>query len=280
MALDIRGGLKNTTASQNKYVAFEELLSNAIDSYLIRRNSESNPPKFTATLSIEFFSKDLHQTDYDLSISCTDNGAGFGDEQVKAFITKDSTYKDDLEIDGIGKCKGAGRIQFFHYFQKLEISSTFIQSGQVKCRTLNILENTKEIFKDSFKNQDITNNNIETKITLSGAKSPLLNLTSNSSTIAAEFSCEKVYQHIYTSFIQRLIILKSIIGEFSIFITESKNDDIKELIINSESIPMPTEKKDILLTCSHDNDSQIGNKKNYILKVTRYSLPRSVQTSR
>ncbi len=35
MALDIRGGLKNTYMSTNKYVVIDELLSNAIDSYLM-----------------------------------------------------------------------------------------------------------------------------------------------------------------------------------------------------------------------------------------------------
>lgn len=53
-----------------------------------------------------------------------------------AFVTKDSTYKDQLQIPGIGKCKGAGRIQFFHHFDKLAIDSTFEQSGEVFRRTL------------------------------------------------------------------------------------------------------------------------------------------------
>lgn len=40
MTLDIRGGLKNTSISGNRYVVIEELLSNAIDSYLIRKNED------------------------------------------------------------------------------------------------------------------------------------------------------------------------------------------------------------------------------------------------
>lgn len=44
MTLDIRGSLKNTKLSSNAYVVFEELLSNAIDSYLIRKHLEPSAP--------------------------------------------------------------------------------------------------------------------------------------------------------------------------------------------------------------------------------------------
>ncbi|SFU66637.1 hypothetical protein SAMN04488527_1101 [Aliiroseovarius crassostreae] len=41
MTLDVRGSLKNTKLSKNPYVVFEELLSNAIDSFLIRRDADT-----------------------------------------------------------------------------------------------------------------------------------------------------------------------------------------------------------------------------------------------
>src|ERR1700741_921904 len=111
MTLDIRGGLKNTAINKSDYVVFEEILSNAIDSYLIRRNGEDTAPAFFVSIRTQIIDTDLFGDGFDVEISCTDNGAGFGDDQVKAFITKDSTYKDLLTIQGIGKCKGAGRIQ-------------------------------------------------------------------------------------------------------------------------------------------------------------------------
>ena len=40
MTLDIRGSIKNTRLSKNRYVVFEELISNAIDSFLIRKDAE------------------------------------------------------------------------------------------------------------------------------------------------------------------------------------------------------------------------------------------------
>jgi hypothetical protein len=39
MTLDIRGSKKTTGISDNQFVVFEELLSNSIDSYLIRKDS-------------------------------------------------------------------------------------------------------------------------------------------------------------------------------------------------------------------------------------------------
>ena len=137
MTLDIRGGLKNTKISVNRYVVVEELLSNAIDSYLIRRSSDNNAPDLSVEIRIEFLPASLLGDDqFDLKISCIDNGAGFDDEQIRAFVTKDSTYKDYLNIKGIGKCKGAGRIQFFHFFRKFEVDSIFRKDGIIHRKTL------------------------------------------------------------------------------------------------------------------------------------------------
>ena len=40
MTLDVRGSLKNTKINKNYYVVIDELLSNAIDSYLIRKSTD------------------------------------------------------------------------------------------------------------------------------------------------------------------------------------------------------------------------------------------------
>ena len=44
MTLDIRGSKKNTRISDNRSVVFEELMSNAIDSYLIRTDAIDDIP--------------------------------------------------------------------------------------------------------------------------------------------------------------------------------------------------------------------------------------------
>lgn len=130
MTLDIRGSIKNTKLSSNQYVIFEELLSNAIDAYLIRRHSDVKVPSMKIEIAVDFSAADLLGDREVMSVSCRDNGCGLGDDQIKSFLTKDS-YKDDLLIAGIGKCKGSGRIQFFHHFAALSIDCFYRKGDAV-----------------------------------------------------------------------------------------------------------------------------------------------------
>src|SRR6202012_4054031 len=107
---------KNTKLSSNRYVVFEELISNAIDPFLIRKHADPSAPSMRVEIEVDFLAGDLWQEAEVMTVSCKDNGCGFGDDQLNAFLTKDTSYKDDLPIFGIGQCKGAGRIQFFHHF--------------------------------------------------------------------------------------------------------------------------------------------------------------------
>jgi hypothetical protein len=111
MTLDIRGSIKNTKLSSNPFVVVEELISNSIDSFLIRRHSDTSVTDMTVAIEVVFQQSDLLGDLETIAISCQDNGCGLGDAQLKAFLTKDTSYKDDLPISGIGQCKGAGRIQ-------------------------------------------------------------------------------------------------------------------------------------------------------------------------
>ncbi|MGK2254728.1 MAG: hypothetical protein ACI8Y6_000013 [Brevundimonas sp.] len=155
MTLDIRGSIKNTKLSTNPYVVFEELISNAIDSYLIRKDAEPSAPALDVRVDVVFRTSDLFGELEVMSVRCRDNGCGLGDDQLKAFLTKDTSYKDDLHIAGIGKCKGAGRIQYFHYFGSLSIESTFRRGGEpaqsvvervLKKYQERVIEETAEIF--------------------------------------------------------------------------------------------------------------------------------------
>lgn len=125
MTLDIRGSLKNTKVSSNRYVVFEELLSNSIDSFLIRQHTQPSALDLTVTVDVRLFASDLLGEELDVAITCSDNGCGLGPEQIDAFLTKDTSYKDDLAIAGIGRCKGSGRIQFFHHFSRVGLHSTY-----------------------------------------------------------------------------------------------------------------------------------------------------------
>jgi hypothetical protein len=47
---------------------------------------------------IDLFAAGLLDDQLEVSISCTDNGCGLGDEPTNALLTKDTSYKDDLTV--------------------------------------------------------------------------------------------------------------------------------------------------------------------------------------
>lgn len=267
MTLDVRGGLKNTAINHSEYVVFEEMLSNAIDSYLIRKSEDNASPAFSVNIEIELIKADLLGNELDLDITCSDNGAGFGDAQVKAFVTKDSTYKDDLQIQGIGKCKGAGRIQYFHHFNSLSLASSFQEANGIFRRTLNVDANTREISESSFIRTSIDSHELITTIRLKNRRiAPDYSIINRSTNT---FSCHSVAAHLYKSFLQRLIILKGLIGKFSISVTSKIGENIESTEITDEGLPEPLETKYIQLICTHGKSP----KPTATLKATRYSLP-------
>ncbi|MBN6533021.1 hypothetical protein JZM40_15430 [Acinetobacter pittii] len=276
MTLDIKGGLKNTPPSANKYVVVEELLSNAIDSYLIRRKEDLNIPKLSIIFEIEFYQKSLFTDgEYDLAISCLENGAGFCNEQVKAFVTKDSTFKDYLHIQGLGKCKGAGRIQFFHYFETLNIDSVYLDKDRLKRRKLSIKPETREISEAHFSQCELESTDINTKVTLKGIKKNSFKNQNDILTIRNDFSALILKKYVLTTFLQRLILLKELIGEFSINFHDNDNGERTSSSISSDDLPSPVDNKTLVLRCSHSNLS----KPSYALKITRYSITPSENSS-
>jgi len=130
MTLDVRGSLKNTKLSKNPLVVFDELFSNAIDAFLIRKDADASDAPLDVTFTVEIRPKDLLGEIEDITVTCKDNGSGFGEAQAEAFLTKDTSYKDDLSISGIYQCKGAGRIQYFHHFSPLYSPQSRIMSDQ------------------------------------------------------------------------------------------------------------------------------------------------------
>lgn len=272
MALDIRGGRKNTAIKYSDYVVFEELLSNAIDSYLIRKSREPAAPPFLLSLSVTLVPRDLIGSRFDVEIKSVDNGCGFGSAEVKAFVTKDSTYKDQLQISGIGKCKGAGRIQFFHHFESLSINSVFEEGGKKYRRFLDVDGRTGEVSEDSFGVSLVEDSPIETVFLLKDWRNPrdAIKQKSVAENIIDVFSSERVVRHLYTSFLQRLIILKRIIGEFRIEVVSMRGGDRTIEVIESGDLPLPNGDVTVIpLRCAHEKDLKYGPD----LRVTRYTFP-------
>jgi len=271
MTLDIKGGLKNTDISTNKYVVFDELLSNAIDSYLIRRELEGFNDELKVEIDINFVQDTLFEEfgKNSIEITCTDNGAGFGEDQIKAFITRDSTFKDYLKIPGLGKCKGTGRIQFFHFFQHLNVKSVIEENSELYRVELHVDENTREIHFEDFKKTLVSNSAKETSITLAAPSTSAFKKHFDEKSMHIDFSPAAIKQHLFLTFLNRLLFLKGVIGDFEINIISSSSDTLRPEKICAIELPSPTEERVIPLICAHG----VAVGKNKKLKVTRYSLP-------
>lgn len=216
MTLDIRGSIKNTKLSTNPYVVFEELLSNAIDSYLIRKASDPHAPDMQVEVEVTFVPAGLDENQEDMIVSCQDNGCGLGDEQLKAFLTKDTSYKDDLSISGIGQCKGAGRIQFFHHFSELLLESTYPDGDTFTERKLHYLEPQKQIEAENFSSTSGSKVRAGTRITLKQLKPFVHAKVMRGDELSSLFSASALKKNVLVTFLQRLIGLDSSLGEFEI----------------------------------------------------------------
>lgn len=270
MTLDIRGS-KKTGISDNPFVVFEELLSNAIDSYLIRKASTENISDLDVRFNIDLFSDDLVSKEMlALKITCTDNGAGMGDQQVKAFVTKDSTFKDDLRINGIGKCFGSGRIQYFHFFDHLKIESRYESDGKQFLRTLDVDSNIKEISEVSFDRKEVDPRDLTTSISLTRLSDTAIKKHFSTVHLPTEFSAKNIRRHILITFLQRFIALKNIISDFKITI-ESRmvEQEADAEVISSSDLPKKLPVDDIPIVCSHAH-SEPSNK--YSLQISTYQF--------
>ncbi len=274
MTLDIRGSLKNTKINSNYYVVIDELLSNAIDSYLIRKNSDASTPGLEVKFLIEFFSKDLEENSFDLKVSCTDNGAGLGEEQTKAFITKDTSYKDDLSISGIGQCKGSGRIQFLHYFTKLTVDSVFVHDGKYKRRTLSVDESNKEIDEKSFKLSNADGEPLLTTVTLDIMKPDIHEKLFLNKDLRIKFSAEALKSHVLIASLQRFVSLKERLGDFSISFETLYGEELASEILVPDELPDVTSQKK-LKVYYQDAEGELTSKFEGF-SITHYQLDKEI----
>src|SRR5690606_38397901 len=129
--------------------------------------------------------------------------------QTEAFLTKDTSYKDDLSIAGIGKCKGAGRIQFFHHFERVGIRSTYRSNGEVLTRTLPLVVARKKIELTDFTTSAGNAQDIGTTITLDGLKPGARERLYRAEALGEVFAAANMRRYMLIAFLQRLVSLKS-----------------------------------------------------------------------
>lgn len=236
MTLDIRGSLKNTKISKNPLVVFDELFTNAIDSFLIHRHVRKDDIPLEISFNVTIMATDLLGEEYDLAVTCCDNGAGFGEEQTEAFLTKDTSYKDDLAIEGIGKCKGAGRIQFFHHFENIEIDSGFVSDGKRYRRRLDYHEGQKKIEPSDFPAIEEQSARLGTKFTLRRLKNATRERVFVSRDLPKIINAKSLKNHLLVNFMARLVGLKSRLGQFDVSIEVTIVDQNKKSSTESEKI--------------------------------------------
>jgi hypothetical protein len=282
MTLDIRGGIKNTKLSSNPYIVFEELISNAIDSYLIRRNSEATAPRMLIEIEVEFSAADLVDDLEELTVSCKDNGCGFGEDQLNAFLTKDTSYKDDLPIPGIGKCKGAGRIQLFHHFSALSIDSTFRQADNLVRREMHYLEPQKQIGVDDFAISTKHPEQVGTLVRVHQLKESVRSRIVHGGELSGLFSATTLKKEMLVAFLQRLIGLDNWLGDFEIsFTTRHWKFPSQSEFLRRDDLPVVTVERIVEAEeCDPFTGQNLGTKQvfrisHYRLDVTRYGLPKN-----
>ncbi len=241
MTLDIRGSIKNTKLSSNPYVVFEEIISNAIDAFLIRIHGDRSEPNLNVKIRVDFSASDLFGDGETMALSCKDNGCGLGDDQLKAFLTKDTSYKDDLTISGIGQCKGAGRIQFFHHFSALSIDSTYRHDSEIIRRQMRYSEPQKQIDYDDFTSSPGNEADIGTLIRLDRFKDTARARIAPGEQLSSLFSAPVLKKQMLVAFLQRLVGLESRLGDFEFeFLTSHwKTGDQVETLKRSD-LPIAT----------------------------------------
>ena len=281
MTLDIRGSLKNTRISKNPFVVFDELLSNAIDSFLIRKDSEPETSSFSAEFAIEFLPSDLFGDQPDMNISCTDNGCGLGHDQLDAFLTKDTSYKDDLEMVGIGHCKGTGRVQFFHHFSELSVQSNYRDGGITKRRDFSYDGIRNLINANDFKISAGDDDSIGTKFHLSRLKPKVLEKLNIDGGLRTTFSCASIKGHLLVAFLQRLVGLKTQLGDFEIVIvTSGMGTNVRETLTVSD-LPELTSTKTAQVQEQDPSDGTPLNSfqeiivSHYKLDAKKYRIPKN-----
>jgi hypothetical protein len=288
MTLDIRGSLKGTKLSRNPYVVFEELISNAIDSFLIRKNDDVTAKNLRVDVAVEFFDGDLIEGLEDMSISCKDNGCGLGNEQLDAFLTKDTSYKDDLSIPGIGKCMGAGRIQFFHHFSVLVLESTYRTGDTYIARQMSYSEPEKQIDSQDFLSSPGRADNLGTSITLKNLRTPIRDRILRKALPSSFYSASVLKQQTLLTFLQRLVGLGDQVGDFEInFVSRQwkggeqvKSSEQNYSLKRSDLPNVTTEKRLSVEECDPVTGDGLGthqyfNLSHYRLDAQQYSLPRN-----
>ncbi len=278
LTLDIRGSLKNTRISSNTLVVVDELLANSIDAFLIRQSVDAAAGALRIRLDVKVSQADLLGEDYDLEIECEDNGCGLGPEQLKAFLTKDTSYKDDLSIPGIGKCKGTGRVQFFHHFTAISISSIYRTEIGFSHIELEEMQDRKNIEEEDFRVEERETGKVGTLIRLSKVSPKVRERILTSTDVRRVFPADQIKQHVLFNLLQRFVSLKETLGDFLIEFSSDISGTKTTATLQPSDIPEHTSKSTIIAQHIEGEKSVSAafSVTHYKLAAAEYGLPMNI----
>ncbi|UWQ17073.1 hypothetical protein [Jannaschia sp. M317] len=278
MTLDIRGSLKNTRKSKNALVVIDELLANSIDAFLIRRSQEEGELALSVILEIKATKSDLLGEEFDLEIVCKDNGCGLGPDQLKAFLTKDTSYKDDLNIPGIGNCKGSGRVQYYHHFSKVAVSSVYAEEGKLFHSNLPPIEDRKEVDEGDFEVEERASGSVGTMVALSGVLPKIRESIFTVSNIYDWLQAEALKQYVLFSLLQRLVSLREVLGDFQLTFKSDIDGSASESVLAAQDLPEHDSVSDLEVIHVEDDTRISANLTvtHYKLEASAYDLPQNI----
>ncbi len=191
MTFNIVGALENQRMNRDQFICIKELLSNSIESCMLRKEKDSSFRDFEIKISTTHDEKNHCQT-----ITVLDNGIGFSQDEWREFCIPYTTNKK------LFKCKGTGRIQFWHYFATVKIKSVFKREDQFHKFDCTIQDDERKAHEEWHQEKSTICNvsdNCNTAITLEKPKYELL------------LPDEEINVMIYNHFLPKLVYVKDII---------------------------------------------------------------------
>lgn len=252
--LNIVGSLKIIKKHKEPFGPIKELLSNAIEACLIKKEKSA-----LAAISVSILTK---KTDDNLlsEIEIIDNGIGFNPEQWESFCCLGTTAKAEY------KCKGAGRIQYWHYFNSVTIESTYAIDENLKGFKCTIEANNERV---SF---DTINELIEDKpfVNKEGTRIKLHNPKINIS--CDNFAESSLYDKIYQELLPKLLHLKENKIPFEILINNQPDykitqDNLPDPVLNSKEI-------EVDLRSLHDG-SKVSERNSFLVSIYKTKIKTS-----
>jgi hypothetical protein len=186
-----------------------------------------------------------------------------------------------IRLSVVGTSKGSGRIQFFHHFEKVSLRSTFKSGDNVYSRTLAPVAGRKKIDLDDFVIAAGDERAIGTTVTLTNLKHTTRQRF-YAEDLTDTFSASNVRRHMLIAFLQRLVSLRTELGEFEIaFQTTYPDGSAEATSLRPADLPEVSHVRRVQVeerdprTGESLGTSQAFKLSHYKLDAKQYDLPRN-----